>query len=76
MQPKKTFASIDYDICDPNICNPEEGICAAVAACTHKVIKQLDGVFKSPMIFQDMCMGCWDCIEACPLDVIKIKDTN
>jgi ATP-binding cassette subfamily E protein 1 len=76
MQPKKTFAFVDYDICSPNKCNPEEGVCAAVPACTHKVIKQLDGVLKSPMIFQDMCMGCWDCIEACPLDAIKIKDTN
>ncbi|MFZ5907287.1 MAG: 4Fe-4S binding protein [Nitrospirota bacterium] len=24
------------------------------------------------MIFQDMCMGCWDCIEACPLKAVRI----
>ena len=42
MQPKKSFALVDYDICDPKKCNPDEGICAAVAACEHKVIKQLD----------------------------------
>ena len=74
MQPKKSFALVDYKICDPNKCNPEEGICAAVPACTHKVIKQLDGVFQQPIIFTDMCMGDWDCIEACPLDAIKIKN--
>ena len=74
MQPKKSFALVDYGICNPNKCNPDEGICPAVAACSHKVIKQLDGVFQQPMIFTDMCMGCWDCIEACPLDAIKIKN--
>ena len=71
MQPKKSFAMVNYEICNPLICNPGEGICAAVPVCSHKVIKQLDGVFQSPIIFQDMCMGCWDCIEACPLDAIR-----
>lgn len=76
MQPKKSFSLIDYEICNPNKCNPDEGVCAAVPACSHKVIKQLDGLFQSPMIFTDMCMGCWDCIEACPLDAIKIKNVS
>lgn len=73
MQPKKTFAMVDYEKCNPKRCNPENGICASASACTHKVIKQIDGVFESPMIFQDMCMGCWDCIEACPLDAVGVK---
>ncbi|MFH2043644.1 MAG: 4Fe-4S binding protein [Pseudomonadota bacterium] len=73
MQSKKSFALVNYAVCDPKICNPDEGLCAAVPACTHKVIKQIDGVFEQPMIFQDMCMGCWDCIEACPLDAVFVK---
>lgn len=73
MQPKKTFAIVDYEKCNPKRCNPENGICTSASACTHKVIKQIDGVFESPMIFQDMCMGCWDCIEACPLDAVGVK---
>ena len=73
MQPKKSFASVNYDICNPKTCDQDEGRCAAVSACTHKVIKQIDGVFEQPMVFQDMCMGCWDCIEACPLDAISAK---
>ena len=76
MQSKKSFALVEYEICNPNKCNPDEGICAAVPACDHKVIKQLDGIFQSPMIFTDMCMGCWDCIEACPLDAIRIKNIS
>jgi ATP-binding cassette subfamily E protein 1 len=71
LQSKKSFASLDYTRCDPSRCDPVEGLCAAVPACSHKLIKQLDGPFTSPVIFQDMCMGCWDCIEACPLDAIS-----
>lgn len=73
MQSKKSFAMVDYERCDPKRCNPENGVCAPVSACTHKVIKQIDGVFEPPMIFQDMCMGCWDCIEACPLGAIQVR---
>jgi translation initiation factor RLI1 len=73
MQSKKSFAMVDYETCNPMKCNPEKGICLAVNACTHKVIKQIDEAFKPPMIFQDMCMGCWDCIDACPLNAIQIN---
>lgn len=73
LQSKKTFASLDYEKCHPNQCNPDKGLCLAAPACGHKVIKNLDGPFESPIIFQDMCMGCWDCIDACPLDAIVIK---
>ncbi|MCF8120711.1 MAG: 4Fe-4S binding protein [Deltaproteobacteria bacterium] len=64
---------VDYAICTPQKCDPDQGICAAVSACTHKVIKQIDGFFEPPMLFQDLCMGCWDCMEACPLDAIQRK---
>ena len=73
MQSKKSFALVDYAICNPKECNLDEGVCAAVLECSHKVIKQIDGLFEPPMVFQDMCMGCWDCIETCPLDAIQIK---
>jgi ATP-binding cassette subfamily E protein 1 len=73
MQPKKSFALIDYEICNPEECNPSEGICASAKTCQYRVINQIDGIFEPPMIFQDMCMGCWDCIEACPLDSIQRK---
>ena len=73
LQSKKSFAVIDYETCNPKTCDPEKGLCPAVPACDQKVLKQLDGPFESPMVFQDMCMGCWDCIEACPLDAIGMK---
>ena len=76
MQPKKDFALVDYETCNPRKCDPNEGICPAAEACSHKVIKQIDGVFEPPIVFQDMCMGCWDCIEACPLDAVEMKHIN
>jgi translation initiation factor RLI1 len=76
MQSKKTFAMLDYGKCDPGKCDPREGRCAAASACTHKVAKQIDGPFEPPAIFQDMCLACWDCIEACPLDAVLIKNVT
>ncbi|WP_139796457.1 4Fe-4S binding protein [Desulfacinum hydrothermale] len=76
MQSKKSFALVDYNICNPAKCSPDEGICAAVKACIHKVIKQIDGPFEQPIVFQDMCQGCWDCVEACQLDAIEMKHIN
>ena len=70
VQSKKSFASVNYAKCNPKIGNPEKGLCVAALACTHKVITQIDGAYEQPMIFQDMCMGCWDCVEACPLESI------
>jgi len=76
LQAKKKFAMVDYDRCDPEQCDPDTGLCPAAKACTYKVLKQLDGPFEEPMVFQDQCLGCWDCMEACPLDAISIKEIS
>jgi len=76
LQSKKTFAMIDFDKCSPRRCDPEKGGCAAVSACEHKVLKQLDGPFEQPMVFQDLCMGCWDCMDACPLQAVYVKQVT
>jgi translation initiation factor RLI1 len=71
MQPKKSFSKVDYQRCQPKECDPDQGICKASKACTHKVMKQIDGAFEPPIVFQDLCMACWDCIEACPLKAVE-----
>ena len=76
LQGKKSFAMVDYETCNPEKCDPENGICAAANACTYKVMKQIDGAFESPLVFQDMCMGCWDCIEVCPLGAVSVKEIS
>jgi len=70
---KKTVALVDYKICNPNECNPDEGICAAVKACSKGIMEQIDGTFEAPIVDQDMCLGCGDCVEACPLEAIQMK---
>ncbi|HDR14720.1 MAG TPA: hypothetical protein ENN79_04380 [Desulfobacteraceae bacterium] len=74
LQAKKTFAMVNYERCNPGVCDPEKGRCPAASACTHKVLKQIDGAFEPPIVFQDLCMGCWDCIEACELEAVEIKN--
>ncbi len=76
IQSKKSFAIIDYERCDPGTCNPEQGTCPAAAACQQKVIKQIDGPFEQPMLFQNLCLGCWDCLGACPLEAVSIYHTS
>ncbi len=70
---KKEFSAIDYNLCDPYKCNPETGKCLAAMACSYKVMKQLDGPYEPPIVMHELCMGCWDCIEACPLKAVYIK---
>jgi translation initiation factor RLI1 len=68
------MALVQYKKCKPDECDPDKGLCAAVKACTHKIMKQIDGPFQPPMVlYQDMCQGCGDCAIACPLDAIKIQ---
>ena len=71
LQSKKSFAVVDYQKCDPKGCDPQKGACLSASACVRKVLKQLDGRFEQPMVFQDLCMGCWDCMEACPRNAVQ-----
>jgi translation initiation factor RLI1 len=67
--PKPT-AVVDYKICDPQKCCPEDGKCPAAAACEQKTMKQ-EGPFEPPIVF-GLCKGCATCVTACPLKAIKI----
>jgi len=76
VQGKKTFAVVDYKTCDPNLCDPETGKCAAAKACPQKIIIQIDGVFEQPMINHELCQGCWECFDACPLGAIYRREVG
>jgi len=62
-------ALVDYNRCHPEKC--DSGICAAVAACSHKLLKQ-DSPYEIPMTYPSVCQGCGDCVRACSLKAIKI----
>ena len=60
--PKKV-ATIDYQFCDPKLC--EDGICQAALTCPRKLLKQ-EEPFEMPDSYPNMCIGCGICVRACP----------
>jgi len=69
--PKQT-AVVDYEVCRPERCAPEDGLCAAARACRRNLLVQ-EQAYEAPFVFPaDMCQGCSDCIRACPLDAIRL----
>ena len=66
--PKKV-ALVDFEKCRPDRC--DKGICAAVQACTHKLVKQ-EAPDDMPMFHPSTCKGCGECVRACPLKAIEI----
>ncbi len=66
--PRKT-ALVNYNLCQPRQC----GVCAAVAACTRKLMVQ-ESSDRSPMTNPSICRGCGDCVRACPFKAIVIPN--
>ena len=64
----QTKIVVDYSRCDPEGC--EEGICAAALVCEKKVLRQ-EGPGEMPDFFPSMCLGCTDCLIACPQGAIR-----
>ena len=60
---------MDYERCDPESC--EDGICAAAKVCEKKVLRQ-EAPGEMPDIYPSLCLGCIDCIVACPRDAIRL----
>jgi translation initiation factor RLI1 len=66
---RKPVAVLDYSKCHPEKC--DKGTCVAVEACPVKVIKQ-EAPYELPEIVQHMCAGYEYCVEACPLEAIRM----
>jgi translation initiation factor RLI1 len=70
--PKRT-AVIDYEICNPARCAPDDGICPAVAVCSRGILVQ-EEPGDPPFVFPpDLCQGCSDCSRKCPLNAIRLR---
>ncbi len=67
------MALVDYGKCRPERC--DSGICAAVLACSPKLLKQ-EAPYEIPMTDPFLCRGGGDCVRACLLttsDDIAVK---
>ena len=64
----KTQVLLDYSRCDPSQC--EGGICAAAEVCERKVLRQ-EKPGEMPDIYLSLCLGCTDCLSACPQGAIR-----
>lgn len=69
----RKFASIDFSVCNPKIHDCENGLCAAAYACGHRLLEQ-EEPFESPILLSaTMCVGCGECVSACPLHAITVS---
>lgn len=59
---------VDYSRCDPSFC--DQGICAAAQVCERKVLRQ-EKPGEMPDLYPAMCLGCIDCLTACPQGAIR-----
>jgi len=72
--PLNKYAYIDFDRCNPLACDAQTGLCKAVRSCSHKLLEQ-EAPWESPMLVSvKMCVGCGDCVTACPLRAIQIMN--
>lgn len=62
------IAQIDFAACQA--CNP----CPARKACRTKAIIKM-GPEEQAIVKPSDCMGCGDCVDACPYGAITVKES-
>ena len=70
IQMARKTALLDYRLCHPSECDGG-GICRLVEICASRLIKQEESGLP-PMTEPYSCRACGECVQACPLDSIKI----
>lgn len=67
------WVEVNFQKCDPQKCDTKNGICKAVKACKQEILEQ-EEPFDMPMhAARDLCIGCLDCVKACPRSAIEEK---
>jgi Fe-S-cluster-containing hydrogenase component 2 len=67
------WACVDFSICRPALCDGKTGACSASLACRKNLLEQ-EEPFDSPVLLSSrMCVGCGDCVTACPFGAVRIE---
>ena len=61
------IAQVDFDMCEA--CSP----CPARAACRTKALIKM-GPDEQAIVKPSDCMGCGDCVAACPFNAVSMKE--
>jgi Fe-S-cluster-containing hydrogenase component 2 len=67
------YISVDFSICIPSECDSKGGTCRASEECTKNLLEQEEPYEAPVLLSSKMCVGCSDCVRACPLGAIKIE---
>lgn len=67
------WSQVNFEKCNPYLCNPENGICRAVNECSKELLIQEEPGELPMLVSQILCKGCGVCVAACPLKAIDIE---
>jgi translation initiation factor RLI1 len=67
---KKKHATIDFELCRPGVCSKLHGHCAALQACTHRLLEQEERDDAPVLLSQSLCVGCGHCARSCRFGAI------
>ena len=66
-------ADIDFQKCRPEDCLEEAGSCKAAAVCARKLLEQEEPDEPPMLLSLRYCVGCGDCVVACPVGAVSIS---
>ncbi len=67
------WAQVNFERCNPLVCDPNSGVCKASLACEKGLLEQEDLCEPPMLVSQTMCKGCGFCVAVCPLKAISIE---
>ncbi|HUV08459.1 MAG TPA: 4Fe-4S binding protein [Spirochaetia bacterium] len=68
----RKWVNVKFNLCRPEECDLEWGICKAAIACSHNLLQQEEPRTAPMLMSMSMCVGCGDCVTACPYGALEV----